>query len=407
MERIILHADLNHFYAAVECRRRPELRAVPMAVGGDEQKRRGVVLAKNELARACGVKTGESLWEARRKCPELTVVSPHFDEYAKASHQAREIYSRYTDRVEPFGADECWLDLTGCVDDYKKALAVADRLRREMREELGLTISVGVSFNKVFAKLASDMKKPDATTVIPPHKFREIIWPMPVNALLYVGRATESRLSRMGIRSIGDLANSDRALLRRTLGKNGEGLWVYANGLDNAPVKVEREQAKSIGNSTTLPRDISEEEDVRVVLYALCEKVAARLREHGLCCCGIQLSVRSNNFVDSDHQMPLESQTDTSQEMFDAIWKLYKENYKNKIAIRGLGVRAIRLEKGNAEQISLFSEDMRRTKHKRIEQAKDSLSRKYGAGTLRRGVLMTDNELLPGRGHKLDPDEES
>lgn len=405
MERIIFHADLNHFYAAVECRKNPQLRDIPMAVGGDEQKRHGVVLAKNELARACGVKTGESLWHARRKCPDITIVPPHFDEYQKASKDARGIYGRYTDRVEPFGADECWLDMTGCVEDYSKAKIIADNLRKEMHDELGLTISVGVSFNKVFAKLASDYKKPDATTVFAPSNYREIVWKLPVNALLYVGRATENKLLNFGVHTIGDLAKCDRALLKSSLGKSGELLWIYANGLDTSPVKVEREAAKSIGNSTTLPRDITDSKDVRVVLYALCEKVAGRLREQKLCCGTVSLSVRDNNFIDTEHQVQLESLTDTSQEMFDAVWKLYNSNYRRTVPIRGLGVRAIRLERSGQEQMSLFSEDIKKDKHKRIEQAKDKLLNKYGAGTVKRGVFLVNPEILPGRGHKLYEDE--
>ncbi len=405
VERIILHADLNHFYAAVECRDNPKLREVPMAVGGDEKKRHGIVLAKNELARSYGIKTGEALWHARRKCPEITIVPPHFDKYERASLDAREIYGRYTDRVEPFGADECWLDMSGCVDSYEKAKIVADNLRREMYEELGLTISVGVSFNKVFAKLASDYKKPDATTLIAPSHYREIVWDLPVNALLYVGRATEKKLFNFGVHTIGDLAKCDRALLKRSLGKSGEMLWLYANGLDTSPVKAVRERAKSIGNSTTLPRDIIENKEVRVVLYALCEKVAARLRDKKLCCCAVQLSVRDRNFTDTEHQIPLLSPTDTSQEMFDAVWRLYTSNYRRKVPIRGLGVRAIRLENGGQEQLSLFSEDIKRGKHKRIEQAKDKLKDKYGAGAIKRGVFLVNPELLPGRGHKLHDDE--
>ena len=352
MERIILHADLNYFYAAVECRENPKLRDVPMAVGGDEQKRHGIVLAKNELARAYGVKTGEALWHARRKCPEITIVSPHFDKYARASHDAREIYGRYTDRVEPFGPDECWMDMSGCVDSYDKAEKVADNLRREMHEELGLTISVGVSFNKVFAKLASDYKKPDATTLIAPSRYREIVWELPVNALLYVGRATEKKLFNFGVHTIGDLAKCDR-----------------------------------------------------VVLYALCEKVAARLRDKKLCCCAVQLSVRDRNFTDTEHQIPLSWPTDTSQEMFEAVWKLYSSNYKRCIPIRGLGVRAIRLENCAQEQLSLFSEDVKRGKHKRLEQTKDKLNDKYGADAIKRGLFLINPELLPGRGHKLHEDE--
>lgn len=406
MERIIFHADLNHFYAAVECRRNPKLRNVPMAVGGDESKRRGVVLAKNELARACGVKTGESIWEAKRKCPELVVVPTHFDEYEKASRDARQVYGGYTDRVEPFGADECWLDMTGCVDSFDKAKLVADRLRQEMRDTLGLTVSVGVSFNKVFAKLASDYKKPDATTVITHKNYREIVWPMPVSALLYVGKATEKKLSHYGIHTIGDLARSEREFLKRLLGKKGESLWVYASGLDISPVHTERDQAKSIGNSTTIPRDITQPEEARLVLYALCEKVSSRLREQGLCCCGVQLSVKNSDFEVCEHQAPLDAPADTSQEMFDAVWEIYCSKYSKSMSVRSLGVRAIRLEKGIQEQISLFDEDIRRTKHKNIERAKDKLIKKYGAGAVTRGVFFTDPELLPGRGHKINTDSQ-
>ena len=280
MDRVILHIDMNNFYASVETLYDPSLRDVPMAVGGDRERRHGIVLAKNMLAKAKGVKTAEALWEAERKCPGIRFVPPHFDRYAKYSRLAKSIYAQYTDMVESFGLDECWLDVTGSTRLFGSGREIAEEIRLRIREELGLTVSVGVSFNKIFAKLGSDYRKPDAVTEITRENFREIVWPLDAGALLFVGKSTQAALRKYGMRTIGDVAQADRRLLRRLLGKNGEQLSIYANGEDMAPVARigEAEELKSVSNSTTAIHDLRDDGEIRAELYMLSESVAHRLQ---------------------------------------------------------------------------------------------------------------------------------
>lgn len=255
MDRVILHSDLNSFYASVECLYHPELRGKPVAVGGSAEERHGIILTKNDLAKKCGVKTGEALWEAREKCPDIVILPPNFPLYLKFSKMARQIYADYTDKVEPYGIDECWLDVTGC---NKSGLEIAEEIRQRINFEMGVTVSIGVSFNKIFAKLGSDMKKPDAITVISKEHFKDKIWGLPAADMLYVGKSTNSKLARYAINTIGDIANMRVEFLTSFLGKMGGCLWAFANGLDDSPVAYDGEVApcKSIGNSTTCYRDL-------------------------------------------------------------------------------------------------------------------------------------------------------
>ena len=280
-ERIILHSDLNNFYASVECLYHPEYRGKPLAVLGDPEARHGIVLAKNYEAKAFDVKTGDPMWMAQKKCPDIVFVPPHYDLYMKHSKLIREIYSEYTDKVEPYGLDECWLDVSGSTMLFGSGEDIANEIRKRVKFELGVSVSVGVSFNKIFAKLGSDMKKPDATTVIESNRFKEIVWPLPVKELLYVGRATHAKLKRKGIFTIGDLANSNPENLRFWLGKMGVVLWQFANGLDTSPVSNigAKSLIKTVGNSTTAPRDLVTDEDIKITLMVLSESVSARLRE--------------------------------------------------------------------------------------------------------------------------------
>lgn len=255
--RSILHVDCNNFYASVECLYRPEIRDFPVAVAGDPEARHGIILAKNMMAKKLGVTTGEAIWEAKLKAPGLVLVPPDYKKYLRFSRMAREIYGEYTEQVESFGLDECWLDITGSLPMlYKDPVTIAHEIRQRVKEELGITVSVGVSFNKIFAKLGSDLKKPDAVTVIPYENFQEIVWPLPVGDLLYVGSATRRKLELVAVNTIGDLARYDRELLRWKLGKWGLILHDFANGLDTAPVRCigEAEQIKSIGNGITCHR---------------------------------------------------------------------------------------------------------------------------------------------------------
>ncbi len=304
MERVILHSDLNNFYASVECLYNPKLRGKPVAVAGDPEQRHGIVLAKNYEAKAFGVATGDPLWMARKKCPHILFTPPHYDLYIRYSEMARKIYSDYTDLVEPFGLDECWLDVSGSTGLFGSGRKIADNIRRRIQFELGVTASVGVSFNRVFAKLGSDMKKPDATTVIDSAHFQETIWPLPASDLLYVGKATARKLAGYGIHTIGDLAQTDTNFLNRLLGKNGLMLWLFANGRDTSEVSGfgSKGIVKTIGNSTTAPRDLITDEDIKITLYVLSESVAERLRACDFLCRTVQISIRDNRLQSCERQ---------------------------------------------------------------------------------------------------------
>lgn len=280
MNRTILHVDLDAFYASVETLYNPSLRGKPVAVVGDQELRHGIVLAKSYEAKRFGVQTGDAIWQAKQKCKELNLVPAHFSEYLKFSRLSKEIFADYSDRCESFGLDESWIDLTGCTHLFGDGPQAAQEIRRRIKFELGITASVGVSFNKVFAKLGSDMNKPDGITVIPYDSFRETVWPLPVKDLLYVGKATTRKLQSYGIHTIGELAKTDRTFLEYRFGKIGGMLWTFANGLDTSPVSNigAKSLIKSVGNSTTAPRDLITDQDVRITLYALCESVAERLR---------------------------------------------------------------------------------------------------------------------------------
>lgn len=320
VDRVILHIDMNNFYASVETLYDPSLKDIPMAVGGDKERRHGIVLAKNMLAKAKGVKTAEALWEAERKCPGIKFVPPHFERYAKYSRLAKEIYMQYTDMVESFGLDECWLDVTGSRRLFGSGREIAEEIRARVKDELGLTVSIGVSFNKIFAKLGSDYKKPDAVTEFTRENFKELVWPLPAADLLFVGKSTQEALRKYGIYTIGDAAKADRKLLKRLFGKAGEQLSMYANGEDRSPVRRvnEHEEVKSIGNSTTAVHDLKDDGEIRAELYMLSESVAQRLREKGLCGYNVQLSVRKYNLETYQRQKMLETAVADSKSIFDA-----------------------------------------------------------------------------------------
>ena len=286
MNRTILHSDCNCFYASVELLHHPELRGKPVAVGGDPEARHGIVLTADYTAKRYGVKTGMALWQAKQVCPDITFLPPRMDLYLRFSRMAQEIYADYTDKREPYGIDESWLDVTDSATLKGDGFHIAQEISSRMKKELGITVSVGVSFNKIFAKLGSDYKKPDAITTMYEDEFQRKAWCLPVSDLLYVGNATNKKLYSMGIRTIGDLAKSDETLLVRKFGKMGSILWAFANGYDESPVKLENTSApvKSVGNSITTPRDMETDEDVKIVLYILAESVAARLRENGFRC---------------------------------------------------------------------------------------------------------------------------
>lgn len=410
MDRTILHSDINNCFASIELLYRPELRGRPLAVCGDQSERHGIVLSKDELAKKAGVKTGEAVWQARQKCPELQITEPHFDRYIKYSRIIREIYSDYTDRCEAFGIDESWLDITGCwacPDGAEAAREINGRVRRET----GLTVSVGVSWNKVLAKLGSDYKKPDAVTVIDREHFRGMVWPLPASDLLMVGRSTSAGLRRMGIYTIGDLARTEPELLSGRFGKAGAMLYAFANGLDTSPVRRtgDEPEAKSVGSSTTAARDITCDAEARLVLLTLAESVGARLRESGFMCRMVEVSIRSaENLGWRSHRMRLRYATDLTDEILEAACALYRECRADGEILRSVGIRAAELVRADGpEQTDLFCDYVNRNKKSRLDRAMDGIRGKYGFDSIRRACTLADWQLggLDARkdGHAVHP----
>lgn len=401
MERIILHCDLNSFYVSVELLSHPELKQVPTAVCGDPTSRHGIILAKNEPAKHFGVQTAETIWQAKKKCPDLVLLPPHHRLYREYSRKVNDIYGQYTDLVEPFGIDESWLDVTGTLHLFGgDARALADTLRRRMREELGLTLSVGVSFNKVFAKLGSDYKKPDATTVISPENWREIVWPLPVGDLLYVGGAARKLLGQYGVDTIGQLSACKPEMLEQLMGKMGLQLYQYANGLDTDPVRsrFEKEPVKSVGNGTTFPQNLTTRQQVRQGIAMLSDSVASRLRHLGLYAGGLQVTVRDPQFRDRSRQMQLAAPTHLIREVTETAMALTEQIWKPPSPIRALTVTAIHLvEAGEAyEQVDLFGGSAaQRQRSEKLEAAMDRIRGKYGTGAISYGAAAPEKEEDP------------
>lgn len=383
--RVILHCDLNCFFASVELLRYPALQDVPVAVCGDPDSRHGIVLAKNEAAKQLGVKTAETIWQARQKAPHLIILPPHHSLYREYSRRVNDIYGQYTDLVESFGIDESWLDITGSMHLFGgDGKTVADRLRQRLREELGLTISVGVSFNKIFAKLGSDYKKPDATTVIPPDHWQEIVWPLPVGDLLGVGHSTQTLLRQYGIETIGQLAAFPRHALETLLGKHGAQLHDYANGRDSSPVRPqhESEPVKSVGKGITFPRNLTRWEEVRAGLSMLCDSVAGRLRRQQLYCGGVALTIRDPQFHQFSHQVRLDAPTHLQRDIYRAALTLAQQSWHAPSPIRALTVTALYLSDSadSFQQLDLLDSaaPQRNDRQERLEQAMDTIRRKYG-----------------------------
>ena len=396
MTRQILHVDQNCFYASVEMQRHPALRDRPLAVCGRQEDRHGIVLAANYLARPRGVRTGMAVWQARQLCPELAVLPPDMAEYIRFSRLAREIYGDYTDRVEPFGLDECWLDVTGSAGLFGGPMAVAREIRERVGFELGLTVSIGVADNKITAKLASDYRKPDAITRIGPDNYRELVYPLPVEALLYVGPATARKLRAIGISTIGRLACCPEATLVGRLGKMGAVLRRFANGLDDAPVLRSDHipNVHSVGNSATTPRDLRDEDDVRLMLLLLAESVCSRMRELAARCTTVELSVRDADLRSFLCQRKLPRPSCASRELADTALELFRERYRWSRPVRSIGLRGSGLVEAVPEgQLSLYAEDRRREKWERIDAAVDRLRQRYGYLSIRRARLDVHPEL--------------
>ena len=405
MERVILHSDANCFYASVESVYRPELRRVPMAVCGDPEARHGIVLTKNYLAKKYGVSTGEAIWQAKQKCPNLVVVPPNFPLYMEYSRRLRKLYEEYTDRVEAFGLDESWLDISQPSFTIADGERLANEIRRRVRKELEITVSVGVSFNKVFAKLGSDMKKPDGTTVIRRDNFRKIVWPLAARDLLYVGPKTERKLREMGIYTIGDLARANTDVLSGRLGKNGRMLQSYALGLDLTPVSPSTADvaAKSISNSTTLPRDLNCLDDARCVLYLLAESVGARLRKLGLRAGCVSVFARDTTLHTDSCQRSLSASTNITGEIARASVALFVERLAYMLPLRSVGIGLSGLESANAPvQLDMFGQYQHRMREERLDQTLDVLNARYGRRVVRRGIVFAEQDFC-----RIQPSEKS
>ena len=402
MERVIFHCDLNSFYASVELLDHPELRHLPVAVCGDPKSRHGIILAKNEPAKAFGVKTAETIWQARQKCPELVLLPAHHDRYRAFSRKVNSLYREYTDLVEPFGIDESWLDVTGTLHLFGgDPRQLADALRARIRRELGLSLSVGVSFNKVFAKLGSDYKKPDATTVISRENWRDLVWPLPVGDLLYVGGAARRLLGRYGVETIGQLAACPPETLETLLGKMGLQLHEYANGLDASPVRsrFDAEPVKSVGNGTTFPRNLTTREQVRGGIAVLADSVATRLRHSDLYAGGLQVTVRDPQFHDRSRQMQLSAPTHLIRELTAAAMDLTHQLWKPPAPVRALTVTAIHLVRSEDayEQVDLFTAGAapKKERQEKLEAAMDRLRGKYGSDVISYGASRPEKEEDP------------
>lgn len=391
---------MNSFYASVELLSRPELAMRPVAVCGNPDERHGIILAKNDSAKSKGVVTAETIWQACKKCPDLVLLPPHMDLYESYSKQINSIYTQYTDRVEPFSIDESWLDVTGSSLLFGSGIEIAREIKTRIKKELGLTLSIGVSFNKIFAKLGSDYKKPDAVTCIDRGNFKRILWPLPASRMLFVGEATEAKLLQWNIRTIGDLACCDEFLLGRILGKQGPLLKKYALGLDESPVLKENERpgVKSIGNSITYPRDLSGEEEIRSALLFLSDKVASRLRKHYVRAGGLRLEIKSPDFQVTSRQMLFPSPVNTAEELLDAASGMCRDAWGPGRPVRLFQLTAIHLTGNPAEeQLDLFGESFEnREKSEAIGQTLDKIRNRFGGSSIGFGALVNPSQRKEG-----------
>ncbi len=401
MERTILHVDLNNFFASVECKYNPELKQGFMAVCGSIVDRHGIVLAKNQKAKLMGVKTGMTIREAEKLCPEIKFVEAHHDRYEEWSKKVKKIYSEYTDRVESFGIDEAWLDVTESLSLFGAGKTIADTIRERVKNEFDLTVSVGVSFNKVFAKLGSDIKKPDATTIITRVNYKNLVWQLPVGELLFVGKSTVSRLNRIGINTIGDLARADVNYLTKYLGKWGETIWLYANGKDESPVLKENESddIKSVGNSITCYRDLTDEEDVKIMFSSLCDSVSERVRKYSVGkASSLSISVRDGNLNWFTRQAKLDRPSVLADDFLSKAMELFRLHFRWESSIRSLGISVFDFI--SEEQISINTKPDEYDKKLKLLQTVGDIKQKYGNDIMRRGIAYKDKRLTKeGEGH--------
>lgn len=394
-ERVILYSDLNNFFASVETALHPEYKGKPLIVCGDPEKRLGVVFAKNEEAKSYGIRTAETVYSALKKCPHALRVSTHFSEYNRYSKAVREIYARYTDVIESLSIDECALDVTASVKLFGGGEKIAEEIRAAVKNELGVTVSIGVSFNKIYAKLASELKKPDAVTVITPENYKQKVYPLPVSALLYVGKNTEETLYKHGIRTIGELADADLMLLTRLFGRRGEILKINASGRNDEKVRMEAEAIKSIGNSMTLPYDVSDFEQIKRIFYVLAESVISRLREAGEGKCDtVHITVKDEFLREITRQKKI-LPTALCEDVARTACEIYSENFSREHKAHMLGLAVSGFDR-NVEQLALDTSGEREKyeKNLRAQDAVAAIRKKYGYDKVQRGIILEDSGLL-------------
>lgn len=409
MERVILHCDLNNFYASVECMENPQYKTIPFAVAGNPKLRHGIILAKNQIAKEQGIKTGDVIWQAQQMCKGLVVIGPSYHEYIRYSDYAKEIYSRFSDRIEPYGIDEAWVDVSESVSSIEEGKVIADKIRKLIWEELGLTASVGVSFNKIYAKLGSDYKKPNATTVFSKDNYKDFVYPLPVGDLLYVGRQTVKKLHNMGISTIGDLANAPFGLLKQKLGKWGEYLWLFASGNEQSDVMLEYQSSdvKSIGNGITTPKDVISFDEAKHVTYVLCESIATRLKKQHFLCSEVSIHLRNTRLYSFSRQMQLVSPTNLSDDIAKAVHHLMLNNYDFKIPLRSITVQTKGLLPEDApRQLTVFEDQQEITEKRNLEYAMEDIRRRFGNFSVQRCSMLVDEELThfdPLSDHTIHP----
>ncbi len=407
--RVILHCDLNNFFASVECFLNPDLKDKNVAVCGSVEERHGIVLAKNEGAKSFGVKTGEAIWEAKLKCPDLVTVPPHYDQYVTFSKKVKKIYEEYTDMVEPFGIDECWLDITGSLQLFGSGEKIAEELRTRVKREIGLTISVGVSFNKIFAKLASDMKKPDAVTILKKDEIKEKVWTLPCSELFGVGRTTAKNFERLGIRTIGDLAQMPEDIMSRTFGKIGVTLNHYARGLDFSPVLRECEvpPVKSISRGITCKRDLYSLEEISPIVVSLSEKVSHNLRKNCFFATTVRVAIKDKHLVVRDFQQRLKTPVRAAGVLAKNAMELIKKNYSFSIPIRAVTVFAGNLVGDKFSFQLSFDEDYSRLeKLEKLDTEVDIIRERFGDKALMRAssIPLTESERIRSAFPSFHPD---
>lgn len=394
MRKIIFHIDVNSAFLSWEASDRkrrgldePDLRDIPSAIGGDKSKRHGIILAKSTLAKKYGVKTGESIVEALKKCPELVIVPPNHELYSECSRAFMDILRDYTPDIEQYSIDEAFMDMTGTERLFGEPVKAAQNIKNRIRDELGFTVNVGISDNKLLAKMASDFEKPDKVHTLYVDEIKEKLWPLPVGDLLYVGKSTVNSLAKLGIHTVGELATTDVKILVSNLKKQGEAIWRFANGLDMSMVETEPEANKGYGNSTTIPFDVSDEGTAKMVLLSLSEKVAARIREDGVVAESVSVTIKDFMLQKCSHQMILENKTNITSEIHEAACKLFDELWDG-TPIRLLGVQVGKVSNDTvSRQISLF-DDTDYEKLEAVDKAIDKIRSKYGNGAIKRAVFM-------------------